>query len=402
MHAPTQQEIPDSQENWRQHGTGALNIDACRIEAADGVPKFTHRGEDSANVYGDGKNGSNRTGEVDTATGRWPANLILDGSPEIVGHFPTEAGAAAPVTVRNGDKFRNSYGAFAGNRDEQGSTFHGDAGSAARFFASFPREDECPSQPSGAPTAAPSLSLQSALAASVQSVAAILPSLAGIVSSDSTAPSTSVTPSESRTTYELATAAITNIASGCSREQRHEKLTPSGSRVSVAATREPTGTTTITASLSKSDGSVERVTFTITPTSVDRGEAVSRFRYCAKATREDRNEGCEHFPRKALNWSSGTQNPGSFQAEGTDRTSPNHHPTVKPTDLMRWLVRLVTPAGGLVLDPFMGSGSTGKAAMLEGLRFTGIDLTPEYVEIARARIEFALRQGHQPSLLELA
>lgn len=62
-------------------------------------------------------------------------------------------------------------------------------------------------------------------------------------------------------------------------------------------------------------------------------------------------------------------------------------------------LRLVTPKGGLVLDPFMGSGSTGKAAMLEGFAFIGIDLTAEYVEIARARIDFALRQGHQPSLL---
>lgn len=55
-----------------------------------------------------------------------------------------------------------------------------------------------------------------------------------------------------------------------------------------------------------------------------------------------------------------------------------------------------------MLDPFMGSGSTGKAAMLEGMRFVGIDLTPEYIDIARARIEFALRQGYQPSLLEPA
>lgn len=79
----------------------------------------------------------------------------------------------------------------------------------------------------------------------------------------------------------------------------------------------------------------------------------------------------------------------------------NGHPTVKPTDLMRWLIRLVTPADGLVLDPFMGSGSTGKAAMLEGMRFVGIDLTADYIDIARARIDFAARMGHQPSLMEV-
>jgi hypothetical protein len=64
------------------------------------------------------------------------------------------------------------------------------------------------------------------------------------------------------------------------------------------------------------------------------------------------------------------------------------HPTVKSIDLMRWLCRLVTPPGGLVLDPFMGSGSTGCAAAMEGLRFLGIEQSEEYLEIARKRIEF--------------
>jgi DNA modification methylase len=64
----------------------------------------------------------------------------------------------------------------------------------------------------------------------------------------------------------------------------------------------------------------------------------------------------------------------------------NSHCTVKPTDLMRYLCRLVTPPGGLVLDPFTGSGSTGKAAKLEGFRFIGFEMSPEYAEIARRRI----------------
>ena len=88
----------------------------------------------------------------------------------------------------------------------------------------------------------------------------------------------------------------------------------------------------------------------------------ARYFYCAKASKADRNSG------------------------GVDST----HPTVKPTDLMAYLVRLVTPPGGLVLDPFMGSGSTGKAAMREGMRFVGCELDPEYLAIARARIEHEL------------
>lgn len=123
----------------------------------------------------------------------------------------------------------------------------------------------------------------------------------------------------------------------------------------------------------------------------DTGSA-ARFFYCAKASREDRNEGCQSLPPRLLNWSSGTENPGSFQSEGTNKTSANHHPTVKPTDLMRWLCRLITPRGGLILDPFAGSGTTGKAAVVESFRFIGIEQNPEYVEIARRRISHARPQ----------
>lgn len=118
----------------------------------------------------------------------------------------------------------------------------------------------------------------------------------------------------------------------------------------------------------------------------DAGSA-ARFFWSPKASRRDRNEGLEGMPKGALNWSSGEQNPGSFQSAGTNRYAENFHPTVKPTELMRWLCRLVAPAGATILDPFMGSGSTGKAAVLEGMNFIGVELESEYVEIARRRIE---------------
>jgi site-specific DNA-methyltransferase (adenine-specific) len=126
----------------------------------------------------------------------------------------------------------------------------------------------------------------------------------------------------------------------------------------------------------------------ITPArGVDRG-GPSRFFYCAKAGREERNAGLDAFDKKPILWSSGEQNPGSFQAEGTDRSARNPHPTVKPIDLMRWLVRLVTPPGGRVLDPFMGSGTTGCAAALEGVEFVGVERDADYAAIAEARIRF--------------
>ncbi|WP_273650159.1 site-specific DNA-methyltransferase, partial [Pseudomonas aeruginosa] len=123
----------------------------------------------------------------------------------------------------------------------------------------------------------------------------------------------------------------------------------------------------------------------------DEGTAARLF-YCAKANLRDRNEGCEHMDRKPLHWSSGSQNPGSFQSEGTEKTSQNNHPTVKPTDLMAYLVRLVTPPGGKVLDPFTGSGSTGKAAVRDGFEFVGIEREAPYLAIAEARIAHELER----------
>ena len=141
-------------------------------------------------------------------------------------------------------------------------------------------------------------------------------------------------------------------------------------------------------------GSLRHITKQPAPR-IETDKSAARFFYCAKTSRTDRNEGCDLFDRKPLNWSSGDQNPDSFQSDGTDRTSENNHPTVKPTDLMAYLCRLVTPPGGVVLDPFMGSGSTGKACIREGFQFIGIELEAEYLAIARARIEHEQRLPQQ-------
>jgi site-specific DNA-methyltransferase (adenine-specific) len=127
------------------------------------------------------------------------------------------------------------------------------------------------------------------------------------------------------------------------------------------------------------------------------GGSAARFFYCAKADRADRNVGCDDLAAKPLNWSSGEQSPGTFQSPNTDRSARNHHPTVKPTELMRWLVRLVTPPGGTILDPFAGSGSTGRAADIEGFDAILIELNAEYVAIAERRV-----RGDVPLLADIA
>ena len=117
----------------------------------------------------------------------------------------------------------------------------------------------------------------------------------------------------------------------------------------------------------------------------DSGSA-ARFFYCAKTSKRDRNEGLDGFEVKRPDTRS-TTGMGTFDEKGV-AAQTNHHPTVKPTTLMQYLVRLVTPPNGTVLDPFMGSGSTGKACAYEGFDFIGIDQSAEYVEIARARIKY--------------
>lgn len=224
-------------ENWREHGTGALNIDVCRVgtdENLNGGGYSTsstqrHDGDESWRLQNGG------AGEFVQPIGRWPANLIHDGSAEVLAAFPDAPGQQASTSTST-RKSQNVYGTMA----------KGSGRSAARI-------------------------------------------------------------------------------------------------------------------------------------DVDSGAA--RFFYCAKADRADRNEGLT--------------DPGpQFKQNSTMRDAEkvgaahkgNFHPTVKPTDLMRYLCRLVTPAGGVVLDPFMGSGSTLKAAELEGFSAIGIELDADYIAIARRRI----------------
>ncbi|HPM52780.1 MAG TPA: site-specific DNA-methyltransferase [Rhodoglobus sp.] len=136
----------------------------------------------------------------------------------------------------------------------------------------------------------------------------------------------------------------------------------------------------------------------------DSGRA-SRFFYCPKASRSEREAGLDHLPPRVVD--------PSREPDAAARQSPrtgagcsgeprhNHHATVKPVELMRWLVRLVTPPGGMVLEPFAGSGTTLVACALEGVDCLGMELDADYVEIARARVEHA-RVQHTKELAAIA
>ena len=229
------------------HGTGALNIDRCRVTTGDDTARISNGAIKGGNFAAGGSApGPIAGGHSD---GRWPANLIHDGSAEVVALFPAQAGAAAPVT--GNEPTANGFSGpvkYSGMRERVPGAFHSDSGSAARFF------------------------------------------------------------------------------------------------------------------------------------------------YCAKTSRKDRNEGLLSSDAPAVAKDATMRD--CETAEWSTRNG-NSHPTVKPTDLMAYLLRLVTPAGGVALDPFMGSGSTGKAAMREGFQFIGCEIDEQYAAIARARIDHEITRQQE-------
>jgi site-specific DNA-methyltransferase (adenine-specific) len=256
-------------QNAEKWGVAGINVDGCRVGTEGGE---THRGGYQDAMVG----GKVARGGVDTdltAKGRWPANLIHDGSEEVVGCFPVTIQRHRERTARKGGN-SGALGAFAGSTANAVGTWPADGGgSAARFFQCCPPD----------------------------------------------------------------------------------------------------------------------------------GEEVRRLYYAPKAPRAEREMGLEGMEQERVF----RVNAGGRVAKGADgdwddvtkrwitRPCANHHPTVKPLALMRHLVRLTkTPGGGgLVLDPFMGSGTTGVACVMEGRDFVGIELSEEYCAIARARIAEAAMQG---------
>lgn len=246
--------------NWLEFGTGALNIEASRIDIGDEVIEPTGKGAMPARHSPDEPRDAAPIAERQAGLGRWPANVVHDGSDGVLAAFPEAPGQIADASSSSSSrKTQNVYGAMkSGNgRDGEASAENDNDGSVGF------------------------------------------------------------------------------------------KMKPGARRG-------------------------------------DEGSA-ARFFYSSKASRQDRNEGLDGMEERM-------PHPPSADGRAWDvagsRSKPraNHHPTVKPTDLMRYLCRLVTPPGGVVLDPFMGSGSTLKAAELEGFSAIGIELDPEYVEIARRRI----------------
>jgi site-specific DNA-methyltransferase (adenine-specific) len=272
-------------ENVAAHGVGGLNIDSCRVSvdpAVDDMLREVERKPRESQTWEKGSGFKNETNSLTgvPAAGRWPANLIHDGSDEVLAAFPDAPGQIADASSSSSRKTQNTYG---------------------KMMRGNGRDNE------------PSADSDNS----------------GVV----------------------------------------------GFNMKLGQRR------------------------------LDSGSA-ARFFYCAKTSKIDRDEGCGDLGLRPLAY--GNQAQAEVARGNTEHTGDggmntvkmrgNNHPTVKPTDLMRYLCRLVTPQGGVILDPFTGSGRTGKAAMLEGFQFIGIEREPDYAAIAEARIAF----GEQERLNQTA
>jgi len=417
--------------NVLKYGTGAINKDGCRI--GDEIRYNSTAGNKSGTVYSLGINNKGKDSPPTKSIGRWPSNVIHDGSDEVISLFPeSKSGKAREADENVKGKFKGSKGWGNIGIGHCGAQY-GDSGSTARFFSQTTMEDSewlaLNLNLFDALIAEKDLYLLKVLDAIVLKVVAISVLPVGTALNVVRAPSMIVTAKESKNLAEMIIKTMKNLSPKLLLDWKQEDISQNNSPAKIVAIREPTGTMTITINHWKSDGFVDPVILNITPESLELGEKACRFKYCAKASNQDRDEGIpddfertvagvgalrdgdrlgydliedcsdeikiqiESFLGTTVNkitkkqYETLSEEHKTFFEKEECATKKNFHSTVKPTKLMRWLCRLVTPPNGTVLDPFMGSGSTGKAAILEGFNFIGVERELDYFRIAEARIK---------------
>lgn len=361
--------------NVLQYGTGALNIDASRIGTTKDVPSSAAPPTNGGPVFGKWAGAVTERSGMDANTGRWPANVMLD-------EGQAAALDAQTGTLKSGGSGAARKSAPAGNGRTHGTMPHlgytahePDSGGASRFFYVTSREGDSMETCDHATTAAPTSSQRSERDDSAQGGAVTSARLAerstrlGL-----SVPSTSGTASGSRASGESNMRPIPSIGGASLPDSQRGKRTPTANHAASAVSRE-SDTMRTTGGPSISSGTADLTTSPGTSSSMGHGAAAlpiddlhERFRYVAKAPKSER--------------------PVTVDDEGNRVI----HPTVKPLALMRYLVTLVTPPGGVVLDPFAGSGTTLEAAYSCGFESIGVELTPDYWPLIEARIERAVEQ----------
>lgn len=353
--------------NVLAHGTGALNIAASRTNPGERVPGGGGFKGGATTRHEGWTRPSHVEGYATErhVSGRWPANVILDESQAAALDEMSGETVSPSQPVKQGGR-RMDGGRYGSGSDrshlpmrEGEGVGYGDTGGASRFFFIAREDNESCPNPEPANTAGPTSSQPSASGVSAPSGAATsgrrgTERLMG-------SPSTSATPTESRPSAASGTPTTPTTAGGPSHDWQPVKPSQMVSPARYAASLAQTDTTTTTTSPSTSDGSADPTTSSTTPTSapgVPLDDLAERFRYVAKAPTDER-----------------------------PRVNGIAHPTTKPLTLMRWLVRLVTPPGGTVLEPFAGSGTTVEACLLEGFRCVAIEREADYLPLIVQRIQ---------------
>ena len=322
--------------NVLKWGTGAINIDGCRIAYGNETDKRigtdAKAGGSKESLYGDYSNVKDKDIKMYKQQGRFPANIILDEEAgklldEQSGILISKWGIQKKYKSNQSNKFLKEFNEqnVITEKFLDSNKFKGDKGGASRFFY-------CP-KPIGR------------FPANV-----ILDGEAG---------------------------KFLDEQSGKIKTKRPFKKTTETDRGMYGVGLDASG---------------QKYTSQVGLHYVESG--ASRFFYCSKASKAERNAGCDHLEyKKGVDIMSTAEcqkekgrNPDNYKG------NKNSHPTVKPINLMRYLVRLVTPPGGVVLDPFIGSGTTPIAAYLEKFDYIGFELDPEYFKIAKARIKHYTNQ----------
>lgn len=362
-------------ENVLRWGTGGLNIDACRIPTnpnIDDMLRETTRGKRVTETWEDGSGFKNENNHLTGVRedGRFPANIILDEEAGAILDLQsgTNRGAAAPVKKGYDGESNGIYGDFAEKGDD-GATFYGDTGGASRFFY-------CAKTSKSERNAG--LNGTSIVEYKIQREVLCQDERMALVES-----------------LKRATSGLTmkwnidefgeNIMGMCQTGSLSTILTEinkiTESRILDLLMLSLTSASIAGASCETESGGNRAGSAVSSSTSANTIPALSVL---------------AHGVRGVV-----SQMLSTIKDGGSWKQKTNGHPTIKPIKLMEYLIKLITPPNGIVLDPFMGSGSTGIATRNLGLRFVGIEKEKEYCEIAKKRLE-SVSSTQQISMLELA
>lgn len=337
-------------------GVGAINIDGCRVPASETISNHS-RTADAARSKGKyGDSSAQETHQTNgQSLGRFPANLVHDGSQMVLDLFPNTGKSSGGGGVKAPGK-NGIYGSYSGHEYPQQLGL-GDSGSAARFFycAKANKKDR-------------NYGCERLLtwAERDQELTQLLEQASSLLARDI---------SESMM--------LNLVEQGCSTSlfgNENTVLSQEECRF-ITSTVIPLITASKTCSSSPRSNTSESILDAIR-TSEESGISLARLADKSSQSRQDSTSSGTDTATSAVSALFGVLS----EIRGRARVG-NFHCTVKPTELMSWLVRLVTPPGGVVLDPFMGSGSTGVAAKREGMGFIGIERDEHYFEIARNRLE---------------